>query len=77
MAVGLPIACSKRSSLPETLQDGGVYFDPEEPDDIAKMISFLIDNPVERLHFTRRAKQISRHYSWDRCSYETFHLFLR
>jgi glycosyltransferase involved in cell wall biosynthesis len=72
MAVGLPIACSKRSSLPETLQDGGVYFDPEDPDDIAKMISFLIDNPVERLHFSRRAKQLSRNYSWERCSYETF-----
>ena len=27
MAVGMPIVCSDKSSLPEVLQNGGLYFD--------------------------------------------------
>src|SRR5690606_24895104 len=34
MAAGLPIACSDRGPMPEVLQDGGAYFDPEDPEAI-------------------------------------------
>jgi glycosyltransferase involved in cell wall biosynthesis len=72
MAVGIPIACSRRSSLPETLVDGGVYFSPEDPKDIARAIMFLIDNPMERLKYSKRARHLSRQYTWSQCSSETF-----
>lgn len=72
MAVGLPIACSERSSLPETLQDGGVYFNPENPDSIAAAIEQIIQSPVLRLTISQRAKALSQQYSWKRCADETF-----
>jgi glycosyltransferase involved in cell wall biosynthesis len=72
MTVGLPIACSSRSSLPETLQDGGEYFDPQDPQIIARAIEKLITHPERRLQYSLRAKELASHYSWQRCANETW-----
>jgi len=72
MTVGLPIACSSRSSLPETLQDGGEYFDPQDPQIIARAIEKLITHPEKRLQCSLIAKELASHYSWQRCARETW-----
>lgn len=72
MAAGLPIACSNRGPMPEVLEDGGVYFDPEEPDSIAAAIEDLIIDHDKRTRLAARAKELSRQYSWTRCARETF-----
>lgn len=77
MAAGLPIACSDRSSLPETLKDGGVYFDPEVPTSISESIKILIDDVQKREQLTRRAKNLSQLYSWERCANELFSFIIK
>jgi glycosyltransferase involved in cell wall biosynthesis len=72
MTIGVPIACSNRSSLPETLQDGGEYFDPQDAQSIAKAISRLIQNPQLRAKKAARAKALAAQYSWARCASETW-----
>jgi glycosyltransferase involved in cell wall biosynthesis len=72
MAAGLPIACSDRGPMPEVLGDGGVYFDPEDPEAIAAALSDLIANAAKRTRLALRAKELSRRYSWARCAKETF-----
>lgn len=72
MAAGLPIACSDRGPMPEVLRDGGVYFDPEDPDTIAAAIETLITNADQRILVARRAKELSGQYSWLRCATEIF-----
>lgn len=72
MASGLPIACSNRGPMPEVLEDGGVYFDPESPDSIASAIADLIAHPDERARLASRAKELAQQYSWARCAQETF-----
>lgn len=72
MAAGLPIACSNRGPMPEVLEDGGVYFDPEDPDSIAAAIKDLITDPGKRTRLAARAKELSRQYSWTRCARQTF-----
>ncbi len=72
MSMGLPIACSNRSSLPETLLDGGVYFDPEDADSIADAVEQIIRDPELRERISKRAKTISDQYSWQRCGNETW-----
>ena len=42
MASGLPIACSNVGSMPEILQDGGVYFNPIDVESIEKALEKLI-----------------------------------
>ena len=72
MTIGVPIACSNRSSLPETLQEGGEYFDPQEPDSIAQAIDRLIQSPQLRAQRAARAKALAAQYSWARCAAETW-----
>ena len=72
MAAGLPIVCSNRGPMPEVLEDGGIYFDPENPVEIAEAIEEIITNKDKRKWLAKRAKELSRQYSWERCSQETF-----
>jgi glycosyltransferase involved in cell wall biosynthesis len=72
MTIGMPIACSNRSSLPETLQDGGVYFDPQDDRSIAEAIEALIADASLRQHLAARAKQLAEPYSWQKCAAQTW-----
>lgn len=72
MAVGVPIACSNQSSLPETLQDGGEYFNPRDDASIAQALKTLIDDSAKRAHLAARARKLSESYSWSRCASETW-----
>jgi glycosyltransferase involved in cell wall biosynthesis len=72
MATGLPIACSNRGPMPEVLEDGGVYFDPEDPESIAESIADLVSHPDKGARLAARAKELAGQYSWARCARETF-----
>ncbi|MBA3005557.1 MAG: glycosyltransferase family 4 protein [Proteobacteria bacterium] len=72
MSAGLPIACSKRSAMPELLGDAGVYFDPERPGEIAEALRSLYNQPVLRRQLAGRAYTAAQDYSWERCAQETF-----
>lgn len=76
MATGRPIACSDRGPMPEVLQDGGVYFDPENSDSIANAVEKLSTDENLRNSVAIRAKALSEKYSWSRCASETW-AFLR
>ena len=58
--------------MPETLQDGGIYFNPEDENSIAAAVSKIVKNNQLRLDVANRAKELSEQYSWMRCSEETF-----
>ena len=72
MAAGLPIASSNRGPMPEILGDAGVYFDPEQDQDIAVAIEQLINNLSLRQSVAKRAKALSEQYSWERCADRTW-----
>jgi glycosyltransferase involved in cell wall biosynthesis len=72
MSAGLPIACSNRSVMPELLGDAGVYFDPEQPAEIASAIRTLFDSPELRSRLARESFKKAKNYSWARCADETF-----
>lgn len=72
MASGLPIACSDRGPMPEVLQDGGVYFDPEDAHSIAASVGKIIADDGLRRAVAQRAQALSAQYSWARCARETW-----
>jgi glycosyltransferase involved in cell wall biosynthesis len=72
MAGGLPIACAERGPMPEILQDGGAYFDPERPASIAAAVRGLVTDPALRLRLATRAYELANAYSWRRCAAETW-----
>lgn len=71
MAAGLPIGCSNRGPMAEVLGDAGVYFDPEDPADIARALGELIASPERRNTLAARAYERAGAYSWERCARET------
>ena len=72
MAVGLPIACSNRGPMPEVLDDGGVYFNPEDSLSIANAVKILIEDSKLRSSLAVRSKVLAGKYSWERCAKETW-----
>lgn len=72
MVSGLPIACSDRGPMPEILKDGGLYFDPDNPDSIVSAVKGIIDNGSLAKKLARKSYGYGKRYSWARCSNETF-----
>ena len=76
MSVGLPIACSDRGPMPEVLKQSGVYFNPDIPLSISNAIESYLKDELLVYNNANNANLLSRNYSWERCSNETFS-FLR
>ena len=72
MASGLPIACSNRGPMPEVLGQAGVFFNPEQPEDIARALRELIESQRTRTELARASYGRVQEYSWLRCADETF-----
>jgi len=72
MASALPIACSNRGPMPEVLGDAGVYFDPEQPENIASTLEQLILDHALRTRLSMQVQVRVREYSWKRCASDTF-----
>lgn len=72
MATGLPVACSNCGPMPEMLGDAGVYFDPENPQDIATAVKRLIASPDLRTQLATVSFASAHQYTWKRCAEETF-----
>ena len=72
MASRLPIACSDRDTLRDTLQDAGVYFDSYQSKDIAKVLANLIDDEPLRFELRKKAYEKACLYSWRTCADLTF-----
>jgi len=77
MSSGLPVACSNRSAMPELLGDAGVYFDPENPNDIARTLRMLIESSDLRAKLATESFKRVQTYSWRRCADETFGFLVR
>lgn len=71
MAAGLPLACSNRGPMPEVLGDAGLYFDPENPTQIAKVIERMMRNPQLRATLAERSFRKCEEFSWERCADQT------
>jgi len=72
MSAGLPIACSNRGPMPEILQDSGIYFDPENVEEIVSALRKIIFSSDLRTEMSRSSFQLAKKFSWKRCADETF-----
>lgn len=72
MASGLPICCSNFPPMPEFLEDAGVYIDPLNVNQIALTIEKLLLNPQLRTSISEKSYSLSKKFSWDKCTDETF-----
>lgn len=66
MAAGTPVAASNASSIPEVLDDAGVYFDPNDPQDMAAKVSELLDDDDMRKRFSETSVAKAGEFTWDK-----------
>ncbi len=66
MLLGLPVAASNATSLPEVYGNAAIYFDPNDPIDIADKVSGLINNPSLRKQLALSGSERVAHFSWER-----------
>ena len=71
MASGLPIASSNKGPMPEVLQDGGLYFDPENEEEIYLALKKMLDDKELREKLAARSYELSTSYSWRTCANQT------
>lgn len=72
MAAGLPVACSNKGPMPEVLGAAGLYFDPENTEEIAAALHKMIMSPELRAKLSEASFQNAQQYSWQRCADQTF-----
>jgi glycosyltransferase involved in cell wall biosynthesis/SAM-dependent methyltransferase len=72
MAAGLPVACSNLGPMREIIGDGGSYFDPNNPLEIAQSLRALIDSKELREEKANAGYLKAKEYSWSRCARLTF-----
>ena len=72
MASGLPIACSRLSSMHEIIKDGCIYFDPLDSKEISSALKELLISPNMREKIANKAYRYSRKFSWELTAGETF-----
>jgi len=72
MSTGLPIACSDTGTMHEILGEHAVYFKPEQPAQIAKVLEMMILDVKARTRMAWGAYKQAKNYTWDRCASQTF-----
>jgi glycosyltransferase involved in cell wall biosynthesis len=65
MASGAPVACARAAAMPEVLADAGLYFDPDDPADMARAIATLLDDETRRRDLAARGLKRAAQFSWD------------
>jgi glycosyltransferase involved in cell wall biosynthesis len=68
MACSTPVLSSTQGSLPEVVRDGGVFFDPNDKDDIAAAIVRMVSDDGLWKQLSGKALARSREYTWARAA---------
>ncbi len=70
MSAGSPLAVSNVASLPEVCGDAALYFDPHQPEDIARMLIQLATHPQLLLTLKEKGIAHSQKFCWEKCASE-------
>jgi glycosyltransferase involved in cell wall biosynthesis len=77
MASGLPIVCSQVRPMPDILNDGGIYYDPLSEVETSAAITKAISDPILRKGIAEAGRRLSKKYTWEAASRDTFQFFER
>lgn len=75
LACKTPVAASNSTSVPEILQSAGIYFSPNDPEDMANKIYDVVYNQKLRKRILQNSERILGKYSWKKCAEETIKIY--
>jgi glycosyltransferase involved in cell wall biosynthesis len=76
MASGVPIACARAASLPETAGNAALFFDPEDPEDMADRMVVLAEDGDVRKRLVRFGLKRAKDFSWEVTAQKTFNIIM-
>ncbi len=76
MSCGVPVICSRNSSLPEVAGRAGLLVDPNNIQEIAEAINRVLNNADFREEMVKRGFENIKKFSWEKCARETMNLLL-
>ena len=75
MAAGVPVIASDRTSLPEIYQEGAIYFNPSDSQEIAEKIKQVITDSKLRNELIDKGKTVIKKFSWAKAAQETLEVY--
>ena len=75
MNYGCPVVASNSSSIPEVVGDAGLYFDPEDSEELGERINQVINDDDLRKKLIEKGYEQKEKFSWDKCSEETLKFY--
>jgi glycosyltransferase involved in cell wall biosynthesis len=71
MSCGCPVIASYASSLPEVGGEACLYFDPQNPKELADKMRIILSDTSIRKEYVKKGKKQVQQFSWDTCGKET------
>lgn len=75
MACGCASIVSDRPALPEVVRDGAVFVDPDDPQDIANKMEYLLRNPLAIEELREKGAGLAKRFSWERSAQNILQIF--
>jgi len=75
MAHGCPVVSSNRSSMPEVIGDAGMYFDPNEIEDIVLAIESVVYSAGKSQALVELGKKRLDQFTWERVARQTLDVY--
>ncbi|MDR0643951.1 MAG: glycosyltransferase family 4 protein [Treponema sp.] len=74
MACGIPVTCARAASLPETAEHAALYFDAENPEDMAdRMVTLATNHDIYRKYRALGLERVKA-FSWEKCTERTLQI---
>lgn len=74
-ACGTPVAASKLTSIPEVCGDAALYFNPRDPEDMAKTIYTLVTDEAKRKESIEKGLKRVSLFSWEKTAKITLEVY--
>lgn len=75
LSYGVPVAVSRSSSLPEVVGEAGIYFDPNDPKELAEKITQLLSDENLRNRLKKLGPERAKNFSWAKTAEATINVF--
>ncbi len=74
MATGLPVLCAKAGSLTEIAGDNALYFNPDNPEEIAQCLESIVKDAKLKERIIKTGFEWVKRFSWEKTASKTIEL---
>lgn len=67
-AANVPLVCSRSAALPEVAGEAALYFDPLDPEDIARALQRIAEDEALAAELIAKGSRNMQRFSWQRCA---------